>query len=54
MTDSRSKSTPPQISLTVTPDIAAEIDSESVAASVLFDTDWGDREVVLTVRRSGE
>ena len=34
--------------------VTAEIAAESVAASVLFDTDWGDREVVLTVRRSGE
>ena len=34
--------------------VTAEIAAESVAASVLFDTDWGDREVVLTVRRSRE
>jgi hypothetical protein len=34
--------------------IAAKIDAESVAPSVLSDTDWGDREVVLIVRRSGE
>jgi hypothetical protein len=34
--------------------IAAEIAAKSVAPSVIFGTDWGDREVVLTVRRSGK